>query len=329
MKLTKGHFKLVLINALILIAVIGLMETAIRLFYPDIRLQGIDNDLVTDGVYGSTPGLKPNVSGEAMDRTVTTNQWGFRSTGRMPDTSRKSKLLLGDSVTLGVGVEDDSTFPAILQDHYEEFNLLNASFAGYAVNDYHNIVKHLANNNNYKIDEVVLFYCLNDLYLESNNEPALSKNKWIGRVFRFLKTHSYFYIWLKGIFFDRPETYFHYDLQFYKHPSKAFNQALQTIKQIKMRCMQAGWDFSIVLLPYEYQLRETKDSLRGLPQKKLIQYFDNENIKVYDPVNYLKAKPIEPSAAYLFADGIHFSEKGHRLLAEYLRKNAILVGNEY
>lgn len=317
----KKYIRVAGVNLIVLIVLAGLFEFAVRILYPKIRLQGIDKTLLADNVYGKTPGLKPNVMGEAMGRKVSTNDWGFRSTGQKPDTARKSKLLLGDSVTFGMGVEDDSTFPAILQRHHRDYNLLNASFAGYAVNDYENIVNHFIREKKHKIEEVFLFYCLNDLYNKSETEPMLSKNPFVGKLFQFLKTHSYFYIWLKGVFFDRPEAYFRYDVQFYKDSSAAFRRTVNTLKRIEQSCKEAGWKYTLVLLPYEFQLRENEKRSGDLPQQKLRNQLKNKPVNILDPSVFLMEKLEEPASAYLFADGIHFSKKGHRLIATYLIKS--------
>lgn len=62
------------------------------------------------------------------DVTVTIDPRGFRVTPQRP--SQPKLLMLGDSFTFGLGVEDDETFPYQLAERLPGWNVLNAGYTG-------------------------------------------------------------------------------------------------------------------------------------------------------------------------------------------------------
>ena len=44
----------------------------------------------------------------------------------------------------------------------------------------------------------------------------------------------------------------------------------------------------------------------------------NHGIPVYDPWDFLNNSAIDSEELYLFGDGIHFSNTGHALIAQYI-----------
>lgn len=63
--------------------------------------------------------------------TVTTNDLGFRSPAL--DPSKKNIVVLGDSMTFGLGVEDNEANPAVLQEHFPEYNVVNMGVSSYNI----------------------------------------------------------------------------------------------------------------------------------------------------------------------------------------------------
>ncbi|MFH0770282.1 MAG: SGNH/GDSL hydrolase family protein [Candidatus Peregrinibacteria bacterium] len=73
--------------------------------------------------------LIPFIRERAFKSTVTTNSLGFRSPER--DPSRPLIAVLGDSITFGLGVEDDESLAARLERLLPEFQFMNAGVPGY------------------------------------------------------------------------------------------------------------------------------------------------------------------------------------------------------
>src|SRR5690348_8188943 len=89
-------------------------EAGTRVFRPEINFQETEKRLLRNNVFGDTYGMEPNASGISFGVPITTDEFGFRR-GIAPKNYRSSWLVLGDSVTFGVGVKDEHTYIQLLQ----------------------------------------------------------------------------------------------------------------------------------------------------------------------------------------------------------------------
>ena len=320
--LLKRIFKLISYNLLVIIFLLLILEFTIRLIHPEIKSQGTDKNLIIENAYSYSPGLKPNSEGISNGAELKTNQFGFRECSIPFDTSKSSWLLIGDSVTMGLGVESDSTFPAIIQMKENNINILNASMFGYSLQDYMNEFYHFIQlKNKLKIKKLSILWSLNDIYLGKINQyemPGGGIRYLFNNILTWFRWNSRFYTFLKSEFSDRPKLYFEYDNSFYTERNPLFQKSIDSLKLISSICKNEGIDFNIIILPYEFQLR--KNISEAQPQKLLKEYLDKDSIKVLDPLPYLRLKNIQSNKLYLFGDGIHFSDSGHRLIAEFILK---------
>jgi lysophospholipase L1-like esterase len=121
--------------------------------------------MVADSVFNSSSAMKANVSGMLWGKPFHTDEWGYRKQKKSVNKNKKSWLVIGDSVTEGVGVEDSSTFCSLLAEKMDSVNICNESFIGWSVNDYWNVVQAKVDSNTAaKLSKVTLFLCLNDIY---------------------------------------------------------------------------------------------------------------------------------------------------------------------
>jgi len=79
----------------------------------------------------------------------------------------------------------------------------------------------------------------------------------------------------------------------------------------------------LLLLPYEYQLRELKEN--NLYPQNIIREYLKENdvdfIDVYEYFSrYLKEENMKSTSLYLFNDPMHFSQLGHKIVYEAIIK---------
>lgn len=144
----------VLFSLITVLAALALLECASRVFlritpnarweYRCKRAEGIGFTALSDILMADDElfwKLKPNlnaylVSGQLgnwppIRYSVSTNNDGLR---RMPpvNSARKRVLFLGDSCTFGLGVEDDQTFPALLQNRLKNVRCVNAAVPAYS-----------------------------------------------------------------------------------------------------------------------------------------------------------------------------------------------------
>jgi hypothetical protein len=312
--------KLILINLATTIVILILLEIGLRIFHDGINLQSTDNQLIELDKYGSSFGLKENSIGESFGVNLESDKYGFRKSSIPAKSDSNSILIFGDSVTMGIGVESDSTYIGRLADELSEngIGLLNFSLIGYNIFDYINTLKY--SNKNYRFNKILLFYCLNDSGFESN----IGQVKEIGFVkssLKFLKSNSYLYLWIKNTFTDRKKAYYDFELQNYSDIER-MNKLKDSFLEIKDLAGQK--QISVVILPYEYQLRN--DSNDQTIQRKLKNILDEIEIEYYDAYRFLKNSNFESNELYLYGDGLHFSELGHKLMYEFISEEILISG---
>jgi len=315
--------KLIFWNGVILLFIFLLLEGATRLFARKINFQGTDAHLFTPNVYHDTPGLTPDTVGVSFESMIRTNSRGMRKYKCFEPRS-KSKLLIGDSVTMGIGVDEDDTFMSKLTCAYgENHSILNVALLGYTSEDQKNVVNHFTALPD-SIDQVVIFYCLNDIFDRNSVNLALASKKYIGEIFDFLRTNSRFYMWFKNLVTDRPKAYFLHEQELYKDAALVQTRIIEPYRTIKNTCDANGIELSVVVLPYEYQLRKDAEGEVFTPQKKVLQALNSLGITSYDSTPYFLDNVENSADAFLYADGVHLSVYGNQLVYEFVVGNGVL-----
>lgn len=320
----KKIIKIITVNILVVIILFLISELLVRVFGPKILLPGTEQTLVQDSVYYGSQGLGSNVSGNSMGvRKLTTDErmWKYSADKK----SKRKILFLGDSVTMGIGVDNDSTFCGRINNSDNEIVVYNPSLIGYSVSDYKNIVKKMfiEDENRLGITEVVVCWCLNDVYADYliQNTPQLNgESFWEKGVISF-RYNSQLFQYLKNLFTDRPQKYFLFDNQFYNTKNEIYNDALSDLEEIINALDSVKMEIKIFILPYEYQLRDDNYSITNKPQKLLMSFLNEKNVEVLDCANAFLKNSDDSNRNYLFGDGIHFSERGHKLIADYIINN--------
>ena len=296
----------------------ALFEIVIRWTHPEIPPLGTDAVLVQDSVYGSVPGLRRNASGRSNGALFRVDENGFLAYSGAR-SNRPAWLFLGDSVTMGIGVDPDDTFAGRLAES-SPHQVLNPSIIGYDVRDYQTLLQHFLRNRPASggIERVSVFWCLNDVYpfLQNAGAPGGGVRRAAGPILRFAQRHLRFYQWLKQLATDRPLAYFLHDLQFYR--SSAVDSAASVLAEMHALARRHGMQFDVVLLPYQAQLRRDVEDAT-LPQDVMARALTRRGVPYLDLLPHLRSAPGRPSSLYAYGDGIHFSARGHELIATHLR----------
>jgi len=290
-------------SLLVLIA----MEFAVRALFPGINYQGVQQSLFVERKFNQTMGLKSNSTGEIFGIDINTDEHGFRKMIH-PDNYDKSWLLLGDSVTFGVGIATELTFPQLIQNEFARTKIWNTATVGYSTLDYLNVVDVMLRKHN-DIKKVVLAFCLNDVYGNLSLNPTKTSVK--EKLFSFLRSNSKLYLLIKKSFFDRSKTHALYDLGLYKDGNSDIRKHLNAITSIKSQLDESNIDFLVVILPYEYQLRVGE--LKA-PQDLLSDFFAKHNIESIDL--YEEFTELDSGALFLYGDPMHLSPLGHKVVAK-------------
>lgn len=220
---------------------------------------------------------------------------------------------------MGIGVEPDATFAGRLAAQIDTAQVLNPSLIGYSSRDYRKVLAVLFDTAAaVTVRRATVFWCLNDVYAGSPelSDPDQAVRRVGGRLLTFVRQHFRTYQWLKALLFDRPRTYYEHDRALYA--GAPFDAAVDDLLQMQALAAGRGLRFEVVLLPYEYQLRRATDADVFEPQRRLRERLAGAGIPVYDAAPYLLAHTDEPSTLYLYGDGIHFSEDGHRLVTAFV-----------
>jgi len=310
----KANLLLALSSLVVVLLVLLVAELIVRLAFPSINFQGTDHRLIRERMFGETFGWNPDATGTVFGREVAIGHDGFRIHAG-PAESDTTLLLIGDSVTFGVGVEAESTFAGILQQSRPTLHVVNAGCVGYGVTHYRDVLRSLTGSDQ-AIRQVFIFYTLNDLY------PVQSLGVESNPLFRFFRTNSKLYLLLKNLLFDRSKTYFDYDFGYYRNEAPEVARAMETLTSAVKETEARGIPCAVVILPYEYQLRMRSDSLL-FPQHVVKMHLEQHGVQVVDMFPRFAAQTGSSRDFYLYGDHMHLSSRGHRIVAHLLQEKSI------
>jgi lysophospholipase L1-like esterase len=213
---------------------------------------------------------------------------------------------------MGLGVSADSTFAGIMAAAQDSVDVLNASLPGHASDDYAAIMRAVVDDTD--IRRVTVFWCLNDVMAGLPVETLPAGVRVLDNpVMAFVRRHVFTYAWLKATLTDRPMQYYLHDKALYDAEKGYVDAAVAHLGAIQRQAAARGIPMDVVLLPYEYTLR-TGDAM---PHAVMKSALERMGIRVHDLADALSDVD-DADRLYLYGDGIHFSEYGHRRVAREL-----------
>jgi lysophospholipase L1-like esterase len=285
--------------------------------------------------------LKPKtiiVQSERLgDTEYVINSLGYR--GAEVDTAIEGKrvVFLGDSITFGTGVAEPETFFSLLSGKLKSANdagSVNLSLFGYSPYDYLNTWRRIAKN--LKPDMVVLQIYMNDLGVNPSNTPVEVSLRRNLRALFYLsisesailrRLHQAIHMIVYCLIHDARRRYLPRTL------ADAEPKAIRALLDGAKRPDAVGG---------VSQLRELLNDVKGTGAKLLMFYSPNEVqmfTDQYDSINsFVKriasgtSTPFvdltqelrkSPRKCKLFNDGLHYSRKGHKEVAEILSRELL------
>lgn len=301
--------------------ILGIGELFCRVFL-DINLRKTSKEFMVVDASGRPVANAPNSQGVSFGTPVFSDSNGYRvpENYQYPQAD-KAILLLGDSVTFGVGVSEEKTFAGLLRASDSSIAVYNAAVNGFSVPD-HLRTAELALRKHPEIKEVLLFYCLNDFREigQSEEKPASASGlagmkRAVAAAFsgmnEFLGPRSKLYVLITGLTTDPSRRYFEWDRSLMEAARSRTSEILEPIEKINELVKERNGSFVVFLNPYEFQLR--KDGGDFSPQDRMIEYLKAKGIRYIDTRDSFRQLP-RPSAAFLFADPMHLSELGHKVV---------------
>ena len=249
-----------------------------------------------------------NVEKKLMGVQIKLNSQGFRNNIDI-DNSKKTILMLGDSMTLGWGTSN--TFSSNLEKKINSnFQVLNAGIGN--TNTYMQINNFFENYEKYDFDVIILNFFINDF------EKVVIKEG------SFIEKNIYSYTYLKTkinkilINFSLIDNWKNFYRKTFE--DKEFvNKSLNQIKRLNDYCNKKNIMFVINNIP---ELRDLKN-YKFLKETKIIRNFSDQNdIMFIDSFDILKNHQEE--TLMVSKEDAHLSDKGHLLIAEFLEKSGFL-----
>lgn len=274
------------------------------------------------------------------DVSYTSNQLGFRDRNHALDADARRIVFLGDSVTFGLGAREEVLFPRLLEQDLnraaqggERFEVINLALFGYAP------ANQLAVLRRYglpvKPEVVVLQTYMNDFRanasagmgaapvdqslaarLRTIKNVALNRSALYRRVRQLSQAFSFL------VFHDLRRIYFAETLNatepravsdsFRAHTEDDAFEGFRKLEEIAGIAEQFGLGFLVVLTPNEVQLFTDEFDLIN---ERVRRFCVARDIPFHDPLADMR---MAEGKEYLFVDGLHFNERGHRWMASYL-----------
>ena len=335
-------FKLLLANIVVTFALALVIEMGVRIVMPQITSIDEDKHLYLANKYGDSYGLRPNVRGRSFGVEITTDQHGFRIVSEPRSASQaKTILLLGDSVSMGVGVPARDTFSGVLAARLTEYRIINSAVTGYTTKDYYNVAQAIIRQQ--KFSGIIVGLCLNDfvgiskqkMISNLNRQENISRDRekrYPNPVLRFirylndeyfsfnnlLRGYSRTYLLLKYFLANSSQNWFTADAALYRAPGVEQLLSWQLTQLVDLARQHDKW-IVIVVFPYEYQLR-IGDARLLYPQQLLQRVAKQYRIPLVslypDFAEAMKKGGLRSRQLFLFNDPMHFSPTGHRIAAQ-------------
>lgn len=337
------NISLLLVTILILFLI---LEIILRIILPTpFNLVGLKTE---DGLLGfkMVPNFSGRHTGPEFDVTVNINSLGLRN----PEIGEKTKdriLILGDSVVWGFGVEDDETFPYLLNEMLYDYEVVNAGVSAYSTKQELDYLK----RDGIKLnpDIVILgFYVGNDFIdnlVRKENSSVKQEASWFAKtkakIRENYKTYPFFMDNLKKIYIIRSflvktglannEEYYQYQVYRKEYPpelTEGTEITFEYISEINSFCKERNIEFILLLIPSRYQAYDEawqflldynhfndNEHEKKKPNKLLVNFANGENITYIDLLNDLQD---QEEQFYLENDVAHFNPEGHKFIAKKL-----------
>ena len=252
---------------------------------------------------------RPDAEARLMGVVLRTNSDGFRDDDYPIERGEKRRIVfLGDSLTLGWGVDKEETFEHRLEqelDRRAPTEIINLGVGNYNTTQELNLF--IDKGLEYQPDQVVLFYFIND----AEPLPRASRFPGLGR-YRIVTFYWSRINALRSRIADVPgyETFYS---ELYAEGSEGWQRSKQSLRDLQQLARAEGFDFRVVLLPELHEL----DPYGFASEHELVLDFLRElGVPALDLAPAFRDQR-EPQRLWVSFDDAHPNALGHRLIADY------------
>ncbi|MBV9240964.1 MAG: hypothetical protein JO314_03055 [Acidobacteria bacterium] len=318
------------ISVFFCLLVLGAGELYCR-YFSDVNLRRVSHDFVVTNDAGRVVANVPNGRGTAFGVDVFSDGNGFRiPEGYVQPRASKGILLLGDSVTFGVGVPEPQTFAGKLRSTLSDTAVYNSGVIGYSMVDEEKVAQTFLPQHP-EIRRVYLFYCLNDFQpaeVDETLKPPQQTGAWasfkaaVRSTFAWtndtLGGHSKLYVYITGMTADPSRRYFEWDRTLMSVDDETVRRTVQPIVNIDHMARQKAAALTVIFLPYEKQLRDGSNA-DWTPQDRVESALRAQGVECVDlraDFGHLSRS----TDAFLFADPMHLNSRGHDIVYDALMR---------
>lgn len=349
MKLNAAKIKKIVKNILLYTLVVFILgEFVTRVlnnFFVKGKIGSLYSYVVSNGdSWNFQPGITVIQPERYGDRSYTFNNYGYL--GQNIDLNNKTRkiLLLGDSVTFGLGVRYDFTYPSLVEKALNEANeidikyeVINLALPSYSPHDELVSLKKIGLK--LQPELILLQLYMNDFQINKNNrncnaeQPklvrlSLSQRFFVLKELMFsnlaflLRVRQTCQMFSHRMFHDIRRVYFPNTLND-KEPKERMEvfisckedqniDGFDDIQEMYKLSKELGINFFVIFTPNEVQLFTDEYDLIN---KRVREFCENKNIPFSDPLNSMRSANFKEK---IFCDGLHLSEIGHEFLASWL-----------
>tara|TARA_B110000444_G_C18783059_1_gene568440 strand:+ start:51 stop:1004 length:954 start_codon:yes stop_codon:yes gene_type:complete len=314
--------KIFIYNLLAISSIIILLEFSLRIF-SSLNELGFKKNLFDRT--SITPIHNKNIESIVFGNKVFIDKYGFRVPKKnyFYNETRTNFLVMGDSVSFGVGVSEEETFVGLLRKEFDNFNIFNSSVVGHNIKSYQSLLPIYSDSLDF--ESVIIFFGLNDIVRSKGflTKKDIKSNYFLARINVFLRNKSILYIYLKSKITDPEKRYFSYLRPAYEDQN-ALEDLEKTILDIKNFSSKKNKKLYFVILPYEFQTRkENCNNQFFFPQNEVIKIFENNQINYKNfSKNFCDYK--QPKKLFLKFDPLHLSSTGHLLVLKLIQDSGLI-----
>jgi lysophospholipase L1-like esterase len=328
-----------------LLAFLVLGEVGARVWGAALGGTGSLYDFIVQGEkrFKMRPGASVTVPERYGDIRYRFNREGYRDVDHDPASPRRRIVWLGDSVSFGLGVDQDRTFVSLLQKELaareEPWELVSLAIFAYHAGNHLDALRE--DGLTHRPDLVVVQLYMNDFSIPvpaagGSGAATPARPPTLGQRLTALKNRlvykSALYLRLQqaalrtsyALLHDVRRNRFSHTLNdaeprdkaafLAAHPDDRSIAAFQALAEIRRTAAAAGARTFLWISPDETQLFSPRFDLVN---QRVRRFCETEGINFYDPLPALRARP---DRAELFHDGVHYSPKGHAVVARLLRE---------
>jgi hypothetical protein len=332
---------------------LGILEAGVRLFSPQRTKVIVSAMMDPDLIFRLPANARGTEVQEEFAIRIETNAHGLRDrdfASEKPNGVVSRMLVLGDSMTHGMGVEAEDTYPKVLERLLAglagpgKYEVINAGIYGYGTDQEVVLFEKLIPL--YHPDIALLaFFALNDFADNMNGRLfevrdgrlvrlALSKESspkyrlWRRLVavrtfpgYQFLIAHSHLANLIRVRLWSLPE----FQRVYFPQPVRADPSWEDRAWELTARLLERFLDLArqhdirplLLLIPSRDQVSPGSDALLDARMERVIAFAREQNVPIIDPRKLLKEAAAQGEVLFYPKDG-HMTARGHRIVAEYV-----------